>query len=691
MSVKIRDLSVTIGEHKLLDQVSLDIQSGKIVCVVGPNGAGKTTLLDAICGIVATEGSVVISGQGDAVQAHSSIGRAFQGSPLPATLTVAECCVVVTGSRRAAEDLMGRFGLKPHASSFISELSTGMKRILDLATATAKTPALLILDEPSSGLAVAEIEHLAELIKRWRDLSGAAVLVVEHDAALVEAIADEVVVLTDGQVVAHGDAHEMLETRRRGKMRLRRPEDPMFREAMHQVAEQAAPAAPLPRRALSTWTLLRLGLRQFAAGMSTALIFGVLNRVLKVELGVSLAVIAPILASLNLAAPLALGVGHRSDTKPIFGYRRLPYILGGATIAGLTVAAAPYVARTLAEGATPVSVTVALTLFLVMGIGMYGAGTVFFALIADLAPEDERGHAASVVYLMLLAGIFGGVVLTATMLPENADLTRLMDGLNSLFAVVGALVVLLTAIAVWGHEEKVTVASQLEAEAGHASFRLALREVASIPQARTFFFFMVVSTIFLFLQQAVLEPFGGEVLGMSVKTTTAFNAMMTLGLLIGMGSAGRPWAETLGQLKVAKLGLLISGIGFVILGFAALASSAPPSWLTIFVIGIGSGVFTVAGLALMMAMASHGHTALFLGAWTVGHALAEGLATATGGIVYEALQVVLGSAVVGYATVFMIQGAGLLACIPILKRIDLDLFRQEADELVASRQVPLGG
>lgn len=682
MSLQLEGVHVRIGEHHLLDGIDLRIEAGRIVCIVGPNGAGKTTLLDAICGLVPTTGEVRIlraDGTVCAGRDPSTIGRAFQGSPLPATLTVAEVCAVVADSRKGALELMGRFGLAPHAGSFVSELSTGMKRILDLAVATAHHPSLLILDEPSSGLAVAEVEHLATLIKRWRDTTNAAVLVVEHDAALVLAVADEVIVLNDGQVAAHGDAGEMLEQRRGGRVRLKPPDDPEFAEALHIVATDAAPAPPLPRRALSTWTLLRLGLREFAAGISSVLIFGVLNRVLKVELGVSLSIIAPILASLNLAAPLALGVGHRSDTRPIFGYRRAPYIIGGAVISGGAVIAAPHVASVLAGGLSATSVVAALALFIVMGFGMYGAGTVFFALIADLAPEEERGHAASVVYLMLMAGILAGVALTGAVLDEDAG------NLSTLFAIAGVLVIVLTSIGVWGHEERVTGERRLRASEDHPSFRVALREVASMSQARVFFGFMVLVTIFLFLQQAVLEPYGGEVLGMDVRATSAFNAMMTIGILIGMISAGRPWASQLGHLRMAKVGLLASGISFGLLGLAALASATPPSWLTIFAVGIGNGIFSVAGLALMMSMASRGHTALFMGAWTVAHALAEGLATGGGGIVYELLAKVTGGASTGYAGVFLIQGAGLLACIPMLRRLDLTRFREEADALASAR------
>ena len=663
----VNDVGVTIGPHRLLEGVTLAVEHGKIVCLVGPNGAGKTTLLDAVCGIVPTTGTVMVSGDGS-----HKIGRAFQGSPLPATLTVAETAAVVTGSRAGAEDLMGRFGLTPHSSRFVSELSTGMKRILDLAVATAHSPSLLILDEPSSGLAASEVEHLAGLIRRWRDASGAGVLIVEHDAALVQAVGDEVIVLNEGKIHARGAATEVLDERRSGTLRLKHPDDPAFQAALGDVAAGADPAAPLPRRTLSTWTLLRLGLRQFAAGMASVLIFGVLNRVLKVELGVTLLIAAPILASLNLAAPLALGFGHLSDSRPMFGYRRTPYIIIGALIAGAAVAAAPHVAGELATGLDAGAIISSVLLFVVMGVGMYGAGTVFFAFIADIAPEDEHAHASSIVYLMLIAGIFAGVLLTAGVLDSEAA------NLDLLFAIAGVLVVVLTTIAIWGQEERVGAEAQAKARAAAVPFRVALGRVASMAQARTFFIFMLLSTIFLFLQQAVLEPFGGEVLGLDVRATGAFNAMFTLGILIGIVAGGRPWADQVGQIRVARLGIVITAISFGLLGWAALVASAPAVWFMIFFMGLGNGIFTVAGLALMMGMASKTYAALFMGAWTVAHALAEGIAAATGGIIYEGLAVVFDSIQGGYAAVFFIQAVGLAATLPLLHRIDPKRFREES-------------
>lgn len=676
MSLRLRDVVVTAGEARLLQGVTLDVAAGRILAVVGPNGAGKTTLLDAISGVApGARGTVEIAGEvdgGRGGEPRRGVGRVFQGSPLPETLTVAEVAAIATGDRRSAAALAQRFGLAPHATAFVAELSTGMRRILDLAVATVGSPAVLLLDEPASGLAQSEIEYLAEVLLRWREQTGAAIVIVEHDAWLVRAVADEVVVLEQGRVAAQGSVGEVLTaTHVRSRPRVRQRDD-RFDASLGRVRAEAAPAPPLIRRTLSTWTLLRLGLREFSAGLASVLILGVLNRVLKVELGVSLGVVAAVLASYNLAAPVALPIGHWSDTRPLFGRRRTPYIVGGAIVTGLAVAAAPHVAGRLAGGVTAQAVVLSVALFVAMGLGMYGSGTVFFALLSDVSPPQERGNVAKVIYLELLAGILFGVGLTGAIVDEEAG------NLGTLFALAGFMIVVLTTLAVWGQERRAI--EQPARAPARVRLTAALREVSRIRQARLFFGFMVASTLFLFIQQAVLQPFGGDVFGMTVEQTSGFNAMLTLGTIVGMVTAGRPFAEQVGHRRVAWAGLWLSVSAFGGLAFAAAAASVPATWLSLLFVGFGTGVFNVATLALMMTMATRARAALFMGAWTFAHALADGAATAGGGIVYTVARAVTGSTTRGYAAVFALEAIGLALCLPLLRRVDPSRFAAEAGE-----------
>jgi BCD family chlorophyll transporter-like MFS transporter len=649
--VRLRDVVVRLGGRAVLDGVQLDIAPGTVTAVVGGNGAGKTTLLDVLTGDVAATGTVETCDRG-------RIARLYQGSPLPDTLNVAELLAATTPDASA---VASSFGLLPHLDTLVAELSTGMRRVVDLAVTTAQPHDVLLLDEPASGLADAEIDHLATLIDRLRS-KGTAVLLVEHNLRLVERVADHVVRLERTGAAEHGHPPDATSVD--------------LRDTLAAISAAGVPAPAPARHEVSTWTKLRLGLRELAAGMSSVLILGVLNRVMKVELGVSLVVVAAVLASYNLAAPAAIAIGHRSDQRPIRGRHRTPYILGGAVVTAACVALAPHLADRLASGVNVVTVAIAVAVFVAMGVGMYGSGTVYFALLADITPREERAHAASVVYLMLMAGIVAGAALSATVLDDAGA------GRHSLFALVAVLVVALNIAAVWGLDPRDLDEDDLPERTSAWS---AVAEVAGIATARRFFVFTLLATLFLFLQQAVLEPYGGEVLGLSVRATTGFNAVQTLGVLAGMLVTGRGIADRAGHKRTALVGLVGSSAAFALLAVAALTGSIEASWFAILIVGVTTGLFNVAVLALMMTMSVPERIALFMGAWTVSHALADGLATAGGGVIQELVLSAGSNDAAAYASVFAVQAVGLAFCIPLLRRIDVTTFAKDVAAASARR------
>ena len=254
-AVTLDDVVVTAGESRLLDGVCMHLPAGRIVAVIGANGAGKTTLLDTICGMLpCAEGRVLVGDSTTPGGTHPKVGRVFQGSPMPETLTVGEMCDIATQDRPAADALMERFGLTPHATSFVAELSTGMRRILDLAMATVGDPDVLLLDEPASGLAVAEVDLLADMLVQWRDETGGTILLVEHDPPLVRRVADEVILLDAGRVLMRGAPAEILDAEPVRPTRFHDPTTDTFRQALGRVAEDAAPAAPPVRHIPSSTT-----------------------------------------------------------------------------------------------------------------------------------------------------------------------------------------------------------------------------------------------------------------------------------------------------------------------------------------------------------------------------------------------------------------------------------------------------
>jgi len=231
-ALEVVDVRVRFGGNVAVDGVSLTVGTDEIVGLIGTNGAGKSTLMNAIGGYVRSRGTVVLHGDdvsryGAARRARDGLGRTFQAAQLFAELTVRETVEVAleargrTGflsaalflphasvrerRRRAeADDLIGFLGLGRYASSRISDLSTGTRRIVELAGLLALDARVLCLDEPTAGVAQRETEAFGPLIKEIRRELGAAMLVIEHDMPLIMSISDRVYCLEVGKVIAEG-------------------------------------------------------------------------------------------------------------------------------------------------------------------------------------------------------------------------------------------------------------------------------------------------------------------------------------------------------------------------------------------------------------------------------------------------------------------------------------------------------
>ncbi|MCU1451016.1 MAG: hypothetical protein JWP02_3186, partial [Acidimicrobiales bacterium] len=239
-ALEVRELSVSFGGIRAVDGVDLSVHPGQIVGLIGPNGAGKTTIFDLISGfLVPSAGKVMLAGQDvtrlppDA-RARRGLGRSFQDARLFPSMTVRETIAVAlerhmpvrdplaaalnSPATRAAEReveakvdrLIELMRLGAFANKFVYELSTGSRRIVDLACTLAHEPTVLLLDEPSSGIAQRETEALAPLLLDIRDETGAGLIVIEHDMPLITGISDEIVALELGSVIVKGTAHEVV-------------------------------------------------------------------------------------------------------------------------------------------------------------------------------------------------------------------------------------------------------------------------------------------------------------------------------------------------------------------------------------------------------------------------------------------------------------------------------------------------
>jgi branched-chain amino acid transport system ATP-binding protein len=224
---------VSFGGLRALHRVSVHAWPGEIVGVLGPNGAGKTTLFDCLSGFVACEGRVWVSGQEVTgrpphARATAGLGRSFQDARLFHTMTVLDTLRVASelkmrhadavsslfslppsrtaeaGALRSALRLVEMMGLGPYRDKLVKALSTGTRRIVDLACVLIQRPSVVLLDEPSSGIAQRETEALGPVLLSLRDRLGCAMVLIEHDMPLLLGVAERVYALETGRVIAVG-------------------------------------------------------------------------------------------------------------------------------------------------------------------------------------------------------------------------------------------------------------------------------------------------------------------------------------------------------------------------------------------------------------------------------------------------------------------------------------------------------
>ncbi len=234
--LEVRGLSLSFGGNAALNDVSLHADHGEIVGIIGPNGAGKTTLFDVISGFLHPDtGRVELAGvditdRTASARARLGLGRSFQDSRLFSGLTVRDALAVSlerftdvsdpfnamlrlplqvrteAAVMERVDELLDLFGLDRYADNLVSELSTGSRRLVDLAAVVAHQPSVVLLDEPSSGVAQREVEAMVALLRTVRDRLDATMLVVEHDIAFIAELADRLVAMDRGAVLTERTA-----------------------------------------------------------------------------------------------------------------------------------------------------------------------------------------------------------------------------------------------------------------------------------------------------------------------------------------------------------------------------------------------------------------------------------------------------------------------------------------------------
>jgi BCD family chlorophyll transporter-like MFS transporter len=408
--------------------------------------------------------------------------------------------------------------------------------------------------------------------------------------------------------------------------------------------------------------LLRLSLFQVSVGMASVMLLGTLNRVMIVELSLAAMIVAFMIALPVLIAPFRALLGFRSDThRSAIGWKRIPYLWFGSLWQFGGLAVMPF-ALLVMGGDVVHSIpfageVLAALAFLMTGLGLHMTQTAGLALASDRATDETRHRVVALLYVMFLLGMGASALIIGFLLQDftSLKLIRVVQGA----AVVGLA---LNIIALW-KQEQVRPMSKAEREAPRPKFADAWADLMAGGTAGRLLAVVFLGTVAFNMQDVLLEPYGGEILGLSVAATTTLTAMWAAGALLGFALAARMLSRKANPYRMAGGGILAGVMAFSTVIFAAPMNSPTIFFAGALMIGFGGGLFSVSTLMAAMTMPARGLAGrgLALGAWGAAQATAAGSSIAFGGALRDwvnhlALSGTLGEALnnpaTGYSVVY---------------------------------------
>ena len=390
--------------------------------------------------------------------------------------------------------------------------------------------------------------------------------------------------------------------------------------------------------------LLRLSLFQVSVGMALVLLVGTLNRVMIVELGVPASLVGIMIALPVLFAPFRAFIGYKSDTHvSALGWRRVPYIWKGTLLQFGGFAVMPFALLVLAGWGQSASAPAwvgwagAGIAFLLVGAGVHMVQTVGLALATDLSPPEKQPKVVGLMYIMLMVGMIVSALVYGALLEDFSPgrLIRVIQG-------AAVVTIILNVVALWKQEPR----DRRRAQQVHdeTPFVDMWAKFVNRPGALRQLIAIGLGTAGFGMADVLLEPYGGQVLGLSVSDTTRLTAFLATGGILGLAMSSNMLGRGMNPLTMSGCGAFIG-----LPAFAAVIIAAPFQSNMIFVagtmlVGFGAGIFSHGTLTSAMQSAPREQSGMALGAWGAVQATAAGTGIAVGGIIRDLLiDVQLGS------------------------------------------------
>jgi len=428
------------------------------------------------------------------------------------------------------------------------------------------------------------------------------------------------------------------------------------------VVPRLLPFANVATDTLPWSRLLRLSLFQVSVGMALVLLNGTLNRVMIVELNVPAWLVASMIALPLLFAPFRALVGFRSDHyRSAIGWRRVPFLWMGTLIQFGGFAIMPFALLLLSgDGHAPVWLarTSAALAFLLVGIGLHTVQTAGLSLATDLADDNKKPQVVAVLYVMLLIGMSVSALVFGYLLSgfTHVKLIQVIQG-------AAVVTLIINVIALWQQEARrpTTDAERSRQKPRFSDAWIAYRKAA---KGHRFLVAVMLGTAAFSMQDILLEPYGGEILGLSVSATTVLTALLAGGGLLAFCFAAFHLQRGGHPVRLAALGVLLGIVAFSMVIFAEPLQAPLLFRIGTTAIGFGAGLFAVSTLVMAMTMVTDEHTGLSLGAWGAAQAAAAGVGIAIGGLLRDvvtdlaatgALGTTLSHPAVGYSVVYHLE------------------------------------
>lgn len=434
----------------------------------------------------------------------------------------------------------------------------------------------------------------------------------------------------------------------------------------------------------SGWRLAQLSTFRIGSAMVEILATSIWNRIMISTLGMPATAVGFLLALRYFLSPLSVWVGHRSDTVSFFGYFRTTYIWLGRA---LTVISLPFLGWSVAllEGdrASVLGWGLAVFCFVLYAIGSVLSGSPYLALVRDSAPREKQGLSISVTETVFIVFIATAAASFSVWMNEydRAIFWQMIIAsmaAGAFFWFFGVFGVEKASIS--PAERRQQIMGSVRQRATWATFQ----QIWSDRRTRQFFFFLSLSTLAAWSQDTILEPFGAEVLDVSIDVTTRFTAYWQLATVITLIGGAYVWRQRPPeqQSSVASLGLIGMGVGMSLIALTAFSANKALIIVALIIFGAGFGVYTFGSLSLMAVMATDEDAGAYLGLWTISILVFKGLGNFLGGFLRDLFLLVLDlPPSIGYGLTFALAAMGLFGAIFILARLDVISFARDSGRI----------